>query len=143
MNTAAENKMLMQRLIAAAAAGDRKPLLECLADDVVLRVTGQYSWSQTVRGKQALVRDFYGYLATLLADGRRTVPRRFIADGDCVVIESVGEMKTKAGVPYNNEYCMIYRLRDGKIVEISEYNDSVLCERVLGPFPAELKQPAD
>jgi uncharacterized protein len=139
---AAENKTLMERLLAAAAAGDRKPLLDHFAEDVVLRVTGQYSWSQTVKGKQALVRDFHGYLATLLADGRRIVPRRFIADGDCVVVEAVGEMQTKAGVPYNNHYCLIYRLRDGKIVEISEYNDSVLCERVLGPFPAELKQPA-
>ena len=84
----------------------------------------------------------YDYLSTLLADGRRTVPIRFIADGDHVVVEAVGEMRTKAGVPYNNDYCLIYRLRDGKIVEIREYLDSALCERVLGPFPEKRKQPA-
>jgi ketosteroid isomerase-like protein len=141
--SAADNKKLMESLFARVAAGDRKPLLDHIADDVVMRVTGHYSWSQTIRGKEALFRDFYGHLASLLADGnRRTVGHRFFADGDHVVVESVGEMQTKAGAPYNNEYCLIYRLRDGKIVEIREYCDSALCERVLGPFPAERKRAA-
>jgi ketosteroid isomerase-like protein len=136
----ADNKKLMQQLFADVAVGNRKPFLEHIADDVVMRVSGRYSWSQTIRGKEALFRDFYGYLATLLSDGnRRTVAHRFIADGDHVVVESVGDMRTKAGVPYSNEYCLIYRLRDGKIAEITEYNDSALCEQVLGPFPAERK----
>jgi ketosteroid isomerase-like protein len=141
--TAADNKKLMQSLFASVAAGDRKPFLDRIADDVVMRVTGHYSWSQTIRGKEALVRDFYGHLASVLADGnRRTVGHRFIADGDQVVVESVGEMQTKSGVPYSNEYCLIYRLREGQIVEIREYCDSALCERVLGPFPPERKQQA-
>ena len=45
-------------------------------------------------------------------------------------------MKTKAGVRYDNEYCLVYRLKDGRIVEIREYCDSVLTEAVLGKFPA-------
>jgi uncharacterized protein len=138
----ADNKKLMEQLFERVAVGDRKPFLDRIADDVVMRVTGRYSWSQTIRGKEALFRDFYGHLASLLADAnRRTVAHRFIADGDHVVVESVGDMRTKAGVPYNNEYCLIYRLREGKIVEMTEYCDSVLCEQVLGPFPAALKQP--
>jgi ketosteroid isomerase-like protein len=100
-----------------------------------MRITGQYSWSQTFKGKEALLRDLYGYLGTLLADGRRTIAHRFIADGDHVVMEGVGEMRTKAGVPYNNDYCLIYRLKDGKIVEIREYCDSALTEKILGKYP--------
>jgi hypothetical protein len=133
----------MERLFAGVAVGDRKSFLDHIADDVVMRVTGRYSWSQTIRGKEALFRDFYGHLASVLADGtRRTVAHRFIADGDHVVVESVGDMRTKAGVPYNNEYCLIYRLREGRIVEITEYCDSILCGQVLGPFPADKKQVA-
>jgi ketosteroid isomerase-like protein len=67
---------------------------------------------------------------------RRTIPLRFIADGDFVVVEAKGDMLTKTGVRYDNDYCLIYRLADGKIVEIREYQDSTLCERVLGKFPA-------
>jgi hypothetical protein len=140
---AADNKKLMERLFAGVAAGDRKSFLDHIADDVVMRVTGRYSWSQTIRGKEALFRDFYGHLASVLADStRRTVAHRFIADGDHVVVESVGDMCTKAGVLYNNEYCLIHRLREGRIVEITEYCDSILCEQVLGPFPADKKQAA-
>ena len=139
--SAADNKKLMESLFARVAAGDRKPFLDHIADDVVMRVSGRYSWSQTIRGKEALFRDFYGHLTSLLSDGnRRTNAHRFIADGDYVVVESVGEMKTKAGVPYSNEYCLIYRLREGRIIEMTEYCDSALCERVLGPFPPERRQ---
>jgi ketosteroid isomerase-like protein len=133
---AAENKKLMEEIFAGVARGERTLFVESLADDVTMRVTGHYSWSQTFKGKEALLRDLYGYLGTLLAEGRRTIPHRFIADGDHVVMEAVGEMKTKAGVPYNNDYCLIYRLKDGKIVEIREYCDSALTEKVLGKYPA-------
>jgi hypothetical protein len=52
------------------------------------------------------------------------------------VVEARGGMVTKAGVRYENEYCLVYRLERGSIVEITEYCDSALCEAVLGKFPA-------
>ena len=140
--SAMENKKLMQDIFAAVAAGNRALLLESLADDVTMRVTGQNSWSRTFHGKASLLRDLYGYLNTLLADGRRTIALRVIADGDHVVVEARGEMMTKAGVRYENEYCLVYRLEGGKIVEIREYCDSALCEAVLGAFPKDRAQMA-
>jgi uncharacterized protein len=137
-----ENKKLMQDIFAAIAAGNRSIFLDHLADDVIMRVTGKNSWSQTFEGKESLLRDLYGYLTTLLADGRRTVAHRFIADGDHVVVEARGEMTTKAGVRYENEYCLVYRLEHGKIVEIREYLDSALCEAVLGAYPKDRTQTA-
>jgi uncharacterized protein len=138
----ADNKKLIETIFARIAVGDRTLLVESLADDVTMRTTGQNSWSQTFRGKEVLFHDLYGYLGTLLAEGRKTIPLRFIADEDHVVVQATGEMRTKTGVPYNNDYCLIYRLRDGRIVEITEYLDSALCERVLGPFPATRTQAA-
>jgi ketosteroid isomerase-like protein len=132
--SAVANKKLIEELYAAIAVGNRTLFMESLADDVVMRVTGHYSWSRTFKGKEALTRDLYGYLATLVAEGRRTIPFNIVAGDDHVVVESVGEMQTKAGVPYNNDYCLVYRLKDGKIVEIREYCDSVLTEKVLGPY---------
>jgi ketosteroid isomerase-like protein len=134
--TANENKQLMEKLLAAVARGERDPLLQAMADDVTMCVTGQNSWSQTFRGKASLLRDLHGHLRTLLAEPRRTIPFRFIADGDYVVVEARGDMVTKDGVRYDNDYCLVYRLDNGKIVEIREYLDSTMCERVLGKFPA-------
>lgn len=132
--SAADNKKLIEDLFAAIAAGNRTLFMETLADDVEMRITGHYSWSQTFKGKAALTRGLYQYLATLVADGRRTIPFNIVAGGDHVVVEAIGEMQTKAGVPYNNDYCLIYRLKDGKIVEIREYCDSALTEKVLGKY---------
>jgi len=134
--SAAANKQLMQEIFARVAVGDGALFVEHLADDVVLRVSGQYSWSRTFKGKESVLRDLFGVVRERTTGVRKTIPLRFIADGDLVVVEGRGEMTAKTGVPYNNEYCLIYRLREGKIVEITEYNDSALCERVLGPFTA-------
>jgi uncharacterized protein len=133
--SAAGNKRLMQEIFARVAVGDGALFVEHLADDVVMRVSGQNSWSRTFTGKQSVLRDLFGVVRERTTGTRKTIPLRFIADGDIVAIEARGEMTSKTGEPYNNEYCLIYRLREGKIVEITEYNDSVLCERVLGAFP--------
>jgi hypothetical protein len=130
---AEENKKLMQEIFAAIVAGDRKPYLAAMADDVTMRVTGQNSWSRTYKGKAALERGFYAHLRAVLAEPRRTIPHNFIADGDHVAVEARGDMRTKAGVPYENEYCLVYRLHNGKIVEIREYCDSGAQPRSVMP----------
>lgn len=134
--SAVDNKKLMQDIFAAVARGERGAYVDRLADDVIMTVTGQYSWSRTFRGKESVMRDLYGYVASRVNGGRRTIPIRVLADEDWVVVEAVGDMTTKEGTRYDNQYCLLYRLHDGKIVEIREYNDSILCERVLGPYPA-------
>ena len=48
-------------------------------------------------------------------------------------------MSPRPGERYDNQYCMVWRIENGKIKEIKEYCDSALVERVLGPFPAERK----
>ena len=134
--SAADNKRLMEEIFAKVAVGDGSLFVAHLADEVVMRVTGKYSWSQTFHGKEALLRDLYGHVNALTNAPRKTIPLRFIADGDHVVIEARGEMQRKDGERYDNEYCLVFRLAAGKIVEMREYQDSALCERVLGPYPA-------
>jgi uncharacterized protein len=131
-----DNRQLMEKIFARLAEGDGRLFVEHLADDVVIRVTGQYSWSRTFNGKATVLRELYGYLGTLLQGKQRTVAHRVIADGDTVAVEARGDMVTKAGVPYCNEYCLVFRLVGGKIVEMREYCDSLLTETVLGPYPA-------
>jgi ketosteroid isomerase-like protein len=43
------------------------------------------------------------------------------------------------GRPYRNDYCLHYRIADGRIVELKEYMDTALCEDRLGLFPDDLK----
>ena len=139
--SATDNKKLMQQIFAAAgnpdpAARDRALFTASLADDAKWTVTGQYSWSRTFSGKQSILNDLHGHVRSLLAECARTVAHRFIADGDHVVVEAKGDNVTKDGVRYDNDYCLVFRLEDGKIKEIREYCDSVLTEKALGQFAA-------
>lgn len=129
------NKQLMQQIFEAIARGDRALFQAHLAEHATMTVTGQHSWSRTHVGKDRILRDLFGYVHSLLRERGKTHAFHFLADGDWVVVEARGDMVTKAGAPYQNDYCLFYRLEDGMIVEIKEYQDSALCERVLGGYP--------
>ncbi|OWU84414.1 ketosteroid isomerase [Oceanicola sp. 22II-s10i] len=133
--TPTENKALMRRIFAGLAEGDGTLFVQHLAEDATMTVTGRYSWSRTFHGKASILRDLYGHVRSVTSGTNRTVPSRFLADEDWVVVEAEGRMTAADGMPYENNYCLMYRLRDGMIVEAREYQDSALCERVLGPFP--------
>jgi ketosteroid isomerase-like protein len=142
--SAAANKKLMQEIFAAAAnpdpaVRDRALFAASLADDATWVVTGQYSWSRSFTGKDAIMNDLHGHVRSLLAERVRTVAHRFIADGDHVVVEARGDNLTRTGVRYDNDYCLVFRLESGRIKEIREYCDSVLTEKALGPFPESRK----
>ena len=145
--SAAANKNLMQEIFAAAgnpdpAVRDRSLFAASLADDAKWVVTGQYSWSRTFTGKQSILDDLHGHVRSRLVERARTIAHRFIADGDHVVVEARGENLTKAGARYDNDYCLVFRLENGKIKEVREYCDSVLTERALGSFPESERRAA-
>jgi ketosteroid isomerase-like protein len=138
--SAAENKKLMEDIFAAAgnpdpAVRDRSLFIASLADDATWTVTGQYSWSRIFKGKDSILNDLHSHVRTLLVERTRTIAHRFIADGDHVVIEARGDNLTKTGQRYDNDYCLVFRLENGKIKAIREYCDSVLTEKALGKFP--------
>jgi hypothetical protein len=135
--SAAENKQLVKQIYTDAANRSGTTFIDNLADDVSWTVTGQYSWSRTFKGRDAILNGLMGHVRSLLAERPRTVAHNFIAEGDTVVVEAKGDNVTKTGVRYDNDYCMVWRIENGKVKQIREYCDSALVERVLGPFPAE------
>jgi uncharacterized protein len=140
MSDTASNKELIQQIFAAAgnpdpAVRDRALFVASLADEATWTVTGQYSWSRTFTGKPSILNDLHGHVRTRLADRARTIAHRFIADGDHVVVEAKGDNVTREGVRYDNDYCLVFRLEAGRIMEIREYCDSILTEKALGRFP--------
>ncbi len=72
-----------------------------------------------------------------LANRNATLLIELMSDDFYVIVEARGDNVTKAGKPYNNEYCFVFRLSDGKIKEVKEYSDTALVDAVLGD-PAAL-----
>lgn len=134
--SAAENKLLLQEIFAGVARGETRMFVEHMAEDIVVTITGKHSWSRTFSGKTNALNNLYRQVNSLMAARGKTIPVRLLADEDWVVVEARGEMLTKKGERYDNEYCLLYRVRDRMIVEVREYMDSALSERVLGHYPA-------
>jgi uncharacterized protein len=129
---AAENKQLLQNVFAELSVGNAKPFVDSMADDIRWTVMGTTKWSKTYEGKQAVLTDVFGVLRAKVGDQIRTTAHRFIAEGDYVVVEARGNNVTKAGKPYNNAYCFVFRLADGKLKELTEYLDTELVTAVFG-----------
>lgn len=130
-----ENRKLMAEIYGRLAKGDGSLFVQHLADDAVFVMTGRNTWSGERRGKENILRFFREIVGARAPGDRRTIPTRVLADEDWVVIEAIGEMTSKDGVPYRNDYCLMFRLKDGQIVEMKEYLDTAYLEKVLGPLP--------
>ena len=137
--SAAANKKLVAQIFADSANRSGTTFADNLADDARWIVTGQYSWSHEFKGRDAIQNDLMGHFRSFFAVRPRSLAFNFIAEGDYVVVEARGDNVTKAGLRYDNQYCMVWRIENGKIKEIKEYCDSALVERVLGPFPEAQK----
>ena len=124
--SAEENKRLLEAALLPLAVRDARAFRDVLADDVVWTVQGTTRWSGTYRGKEALFRDLFRPFHALLEQPYQMLTRRIVAEDDLVVLELAGVNVTRAGVPYENQFCYVCRLRDGKICEVTEYLDTAL-----------------
>jgi ketosteroid isomerase-like protein len=132
----AENKKTVEHIFNELGNGNSAPLLESLADDFRFVVTGSSKWSRSYDGKAAVLAELFAPLRAKIEGRIRSVPVRFIAEGDYVVVEARGRNTTKEGKAYNNTYCNVLRLEGGRLKEWTEYADSALVNEVLGD-PAE------
>ena len=129
---AIENKQLMQRIFKELSNGNSDLLVASMADDFRWTVTGTTKWSRAYEGKQVVLAELFGALRARIKGRIRTTAHRLIAEGDFVVVEARGNSTTKSGVPYNNNYCFVFRLYDGQLKEVTEYFDTELVTVTLG-----------
>ena len=132
MSEADGNKQLLQQVFDELSRGNSRPFVEAMADDVVWTVMGRTQWSGSYHGKAKVLSELLGPLGARLAERYKANAQRIIAEGPYVVVQARGEAVTKAGAPYNNEYCFIYRVENGSIKEVSEYLDTELLTSALG-----------
>jgi uncharacterized protein len=131
--SAPHNKQAIEDIFAELAKGNGKPFVDAMAEDFTWILTGATKWSRTYRGKQAVRRELLAPLFAQFSERYTNTARRILADGDFVVVECQGRTMTKSGKRYDNTYCYIIRMQDGKMKELTEYLDTALVEAVLSP----------
>ena len=128
----AENKRIAQAFYESANRGDMEECLGWLDDDVTWTNIGSTRYSGKYVGKADLIARLVTPVFSQLKTGISSTIHNMIAEGDVVVIESSGKAETKDGRPYNNTYCHVFTMRNGKIGEVTEYFDTELASAVLG-----------
>lgn len=127
-----ETRELMERFLERRLAND--PSLEdFFADDVEWQLPASVCVTP-YRGRTRVFELLTGGLSAQVLDGsteKREVVR-VIIDGDTAAVEQRMTATTHWGTKYVNEYCWVYTWRDGKIIRLREYNDTLHGARIFG-----------
>ena len=125
-----ENKKLIQDAFTAWANGDGMAFFNLLTDTATWTVMGSCPISGTYVGRQRLVEDALTPQREKLAGPPTPTVINIIAEGDTIVIQWTGKGTTKTGQPYNNSYCYVVQMENGKITRGTAYLDTDLVRSI-------------
>jgi ketosteroid isomerase-like protein len=123
MSEQEQNIEVIKKGYEAFSAGDVEKVMSLFDDNIEWVQPGQSAISGTYHGKSELGE----YLARLAEKSTTVKPRRFLADGDIVVVLT--------DVTVDNETSQdadVFTLRDGRAVRVQVHTDTALMERVYG-----------
>jgi uncharacterized protein len=126
-------KSVVIRYIEAARDGMSAVVRDSFAPDATWEYPGELPLSGTYRGIDAIVDTFLGGAGALMAPGT-SVTIEFvsaIADGERVAAEWTSQATSRTGRPYRNRNVGLFTVRDGKIVSVREYTDTLHVARAL------------
>ena len=127
-----ENKAVALEFIEAMSSSDGARAARCLAPDAFTLAKG-FSKFAGVRRFDTIVGVIDSF-DTLLPTGLGAEIKSVTAEGDRVAVEFEGNATTSEGKPYNNQYCMVFTLAEGKIARVHEYFCTKLADEVLWPL---------
>ena len=127
------NRAILVAIHDGLAEGDARAFIQAMAEDFTWIMGGTTDWSGTYAGKAVVRGELLAPLMTRFKSYRNSA-RRIIVDGDWAAVQCRGDAETTEGRRYDNDYCWIYRFREGRIVELIEYMDTELVRSALGPF---------
>ena len=115
------NAAIVRQAIEDISNLNAEGLLAIIDDDLDFRLMGTSPLSRRLRGKDAYM-EIIAEVGSYLDGFIQLTVDDLIPAGEWVIIRASGHAKMKAtGADYDNEYCMLWKLKDGKVVKIREY----------------------
>lgn len=137
--TSEKNKELVRHLFEEINKGNPQPFVDTMAENITLTLIGTTPVSGIYKGIKEVSEKIMPRIMSSFKSQPRVIIDRLIAEGDFVVVIAHGEGGvTRNGKDYNNTYCHVMRLKDGKLVESTEYLDTALVnEAGIGTFDSK------
>ena len=128
--SSAENKQLIRDAFEAWSRGDGRAFFKLVADDVRWTVIGSTPISGTYHSKREF-REVVRRLSERFTTELKVTVRDVFADGDKVAIQFESHAQGKNGTPYDQTYCWVTRLADGRVREVIAYLDTELVTKLF------------
>ncbi len=126
-----QNRRIVTEAFQRFVAGDQRPFWALVADDVRWTVIGSTDISGTFESKQAFIDNATSKLVGGLDGPLLGTVRKVLADGDHVVVQWESSAPMRNGGRYQQTYCWVLRLADGRVVETVAYLDTEMVSSVF------------
>ena len=123
------NKHVVREFLKHMSAMNAPEIAKWITDDFTVVHKG----SSVLRGSYSLadLPALVDKLTATLPNGIRLTIIDMFAERDAVLCEAKGTSTSASGKPYNNEYLLLFRVRDGRVASMTEYLDSKLVDEVF------------
>lgn len=126
-----QKKTLVTQTWTAFGKGDVKAAFANMSDNISWLIPGDLPGvSGLKRGKDEILK-FMAGVGGRFPEGLQSEIRKTYCDGDTVIIELTNRGKVVNGKNYENEYCFVFELEDGKIRRIREYVDTEKAKNII------------
>jgi uncharacterized protein len=139
--TIEQNKDVVQRYYDHVSRGERAEADALFADDATWRVVGRPE-QLPIAGLRPLAEHktmLRRWVMPNLPTGVRTTITGLTAEGDRVAVEMENYAVTAAGKVYNNQFHLLFEVRDGRIHTVREYLDTLHAKDAL--FDGQMSPP--
>lgn len=124
MTTEIDNGKIIAAAMEGLSRGDNTAFGAAMAEDFVWRGMAHGVWGKIYRGREVARRELFAKLWPQYEGRYTNTPHAIYADGDHVIVESRGYAKMKTGKTYEQFYCLVIRMENGKMKEVREYLDT-------------------
>lgn len=130
-----QTRTVVEHYYAALAKGDREGVRALLTDDCVW-VPPPGAPIEPITGGDALTKEMTGTLVKRMFDLSQPFKlevRKLVADGDTAVVQQrLTATARETGAAYDNQYCWVYTVTDGRISHMEEYADTLIASKAFG-----------
>ncbi|MBL7488283.1 nuclear transport factor 2 family protein [Frankia sp. AgB1.9] len=133
MTTTETTRAVVAAYVAALRRGDLAALRASFAPKATWTIRGDLPVAGTWTGADEILDGFLAQVVATL-DPEVAVTQtlhRILADGEYAVAEWTSHAQARSGTPYDNDYAVLFQVRDGLIVSVREYCDTSYMKRVL------------
>jgi len=128
-----DNKQTVREYLAHFKNAAVTDLLDAMSEDATWWILGKpHLFPGAGNKSKADMERIWGSLFGRMKDGLEMAVIGIVAEGDKVAAEIRSHADLTDGRVYENQYHMLFTVRQGKIVEVKEYADTLLIANMFG-----------